>query len=82
MPKARAIAAWSANCSRVPTTLPWVTVWSCTSICQAPLLATTIRTGALWRTAVSTSMALKPNAPSPVATTTGRSGKARLAAIP
>jgi hypothetical protein len=31
------------NYSLVPTTLPWVTVWSCTSICQAPLLATTIR---------------------------------------
>ena len=26
MPKARAMAAWSLNCSRVPTTLPWVTV--------------------------------------------------------
>ena len=36
----------------------------------------------LWRTAVSTSIALKPNAPSPVATTTCRSGNARLAAIP
>ena len=39
-----------------------------------------MRTGALCRTAVSTSIALKPNAPSPVATITGRSGKARLAA--
>jgi acetolactate synthase-1/2/3 large subunit len=57
-------------------------VWSWTSICQAPLLATTISTGALWRTAVSTSMALKPKAPSPVATSTGRSGQARLAAMP
>ena len=56
--------------------------WSCTSICQAPLLATTISTGARWRTAVSTSIALKPNAPSPVATTTRRSGHARLAAMP
>ena len=44
MPNARAIAAWSANCSRVPTTLPCVCVWSCTSICHAPLLATTIST--------------------------------------
>jgi len=43
---------------------------------------TTINTGAVWRTAVSTSMALKPNAPSPVATITGRSGQARLAAMP
>ena len=76
------MAAWSENCSFVPTTFPCVTVWSWTSICQAPLFATTITTGALWRTAVSISIALKPKAPSPVATRTFLSGNARLAAMP
>ena len=42
---------------------------------RLPLLATTMSTGALWRAAVSISIALKPNAPSPVATATVRSGQ-------
>src|SRR5262249_25467694 len=52
------------------------------SLGRPRLLATTITSGARCRTAVSTSMALKPNDPSPVATTTCRPGQARPAAIP
>jgi hypothetical protein len=41
---------------------------------QRPLLLTTTTTGSPWRTAVSSSKAWKPKAPSPATTTTGRSG--------
>ena len=46
-----------------------------------PLLPTTITTGRLWRTSVSTSISEKPAAPSPSSTTIWASGRTTRAAI-